>query len=91
MARTYEDIEKDILKIRKDLVEGIRDTLYAKGYNINNNIFGEYVNIAIYGDWDHIVICDKRLGSDVLYHVDNCSIDTILEAYRTALTVRPKF
>ena len=90
MTRIYEEIEKDILKIRKDLVEGIRYTLYAKGYDINNTVFGEYVTISIYGDWDHIVVRDNRLRHDVFYHTDNCSIDTILEAYRTALTTRPK-
>ena len=91
MARTYEEIEKDILKIRKDLVEGIRETLEAKGYGINNTVFGEYVTISIYGDWEHIVIRDNRFSHAVFYHTDTCSVDTILEAYRTALTTRPKF
>ena len=38
MTRIYEEIEKDILKIRKDLVEGIRYTLYTKGYDINSTV-----------------------------------------------------
>lgn len=91
MARTYEEIEKDILKIRKDIVEGIRETLEEKGYGVYDTINGRYVNVKVDRDWDHIVLCDKRLDRDTFYHVDNCNIDTLLEAYGTVQRVWYKF
>lgn len=91
MARTYEEIEKDIIKIRKDLVAGIREALEDRGYGINDAIPGGYVNVKVDRDWDHIVVCDKRVDRDTYYHVDSCSVDTLLEAYRTALRAWPNF
>lgn len=89
MARMYEEIEKDIFKIRKDLIAGIRETLEGKGYGINDAVLGGYVDIKVDRDWDHIVVCDKRVDRDTYYHVDNCSVDTLLEAYRTVLRAWP--
>lgn len=89
MARMYGEIEKDIFKIRKDLLAGIREALEKKGYDINDTVLGGYVNIKVDRDWDHIVVCDKREDRDTYYHADRCSVDTLLEAYRTALRAWP--
>ena len=91
MARTYEEIEKDILKIRKDLVEGIREALETRGYGIDDTVPGGYVSVKVDRDWDHILVCDKRHDRDTFYHVDGCSVDTLLEAYRTVLRAWPNF
>ena len=89
MVRTYEEIENVIFKIRKDLIAGIHETLEEKGYGIDDAVLGEYVNIKVDRDWDHMVVCDKREDRDTYYHVDRCSVETLLEAYRTALRARP--
>lgn len=85
MERTYEEIEKDILNIRKDIVAGIRKALKERGYGIDDTVSGRYVSVKVDKDWDHIVVCDNRNDRNIFYHVDNCSVDTLLEAYRTVL------
>lgn len=91
MARTYEEIEKDILKIRKDLVEGIQEALETKGYGVDDTVYGENVSVKVDRYWNHnTLVCDNRLDGDTFYHVDSCGLDTILEAYRTVLTACPK-
>ena len=94
MVRTYEEIENVIFKIRKDLIAGIREALKEKGYGINDTVLGECVgecvNVKVDRDWDHIVVCDKREDCDTYYHADRCSVDTLLEAYRTALRAWPQ-
>ena len=89
MARMYGEIEKDIFKIRKDLIAGIREALEGKGYGINDAVLGGYVDIKVDRDWDHMLVCDNRVDRDTYYHVDNCSVDTLLEAYRTVLRAWP--
>lgn len=84
VKRTYEEIENDILKIRKDLVEGIRVTLEEKGYGIDDTITGELVSIKVDMDWDHICVRDNY-KSNQFNHVDDCSVDTLLEAYEAAI------
>ena len=84
VKRTYEEIENDILKIRKDLVEGIRVTLEEKGYGIDDTITGELVSIKVDMDWDHICVRDNY-KSNQFNHVDNCSVDTLLDAYEAAI------
>lgn len=84
VKRTYEEIENDILKIRKDLVEGIRVTLEEKGYGIDDTITGELVSIKVDMDWDHICVRDNY-KSNQFNHVDNCSVDTLLDAYEAVI------
>lgn len=84
VKRTYEEIENDILKIRKDLVEGIRVTLEEKGYGIDDTITGELVSIKVDMDWDHICVCDNY-RSNQFNHVDNCSVETLLDAYEAVI------
>lgn len=84
VKRTYEEIENDILKIRKDLVEGIRVTLEEKGYGIDDTITGELVSIKVDMDWDHICVRDNY-RSNQFNHVDNCSVDTLLDAYEAVI------
>ena len=91
MKKTYEEIENEILKIRKYLIEGIKEALIAKYYGVNDTVPGIYVSVKVEKDWDHIVACDIRQDRDTFYHVDNCSVDTLLEAYKTIINARPKF
>ena len=91
MKKTYEEIENEILKIRKDLIEGIKEAIIAKYYGVNDTVPGIYVSVKVDKDWDHIVACDIRQDHDTFYHVDNCSVDTLLEAYKTIINARPKF
>lgn len=95
MARTYEEIEKDILKIRKDIISAIREGIEEKGYGVDDTISGEFVDVKVDRDWDHIVICDvydsNRRNYGTWCHIDYCSVDTLLEAYRTVLRARPNF
>lgn len=92
MARTYEEIEKDIIKIRKDLIEGIREALEVSGYSVGDTVLGEYVSVKVGKDRDHILVCDKRHVRDAFCdHVNSCSLDTLLEAYRTVLCAWPNF
>lgn len=91
MKKTYEEIENEILKIRKDLIEIIKEALIAKYYGVNDTVPGIYVSVKVDKDWDHIVACDNRQDRDTFYHVDHCSVDTLLEAYKTIINARPKF
>ena len=93
VKRTYEEIENDILKIRKDLVEGIRVTLEEKGYGIDDTITGELVSIKVDMDWDHITIRDdiRENFNKRFYHVDDCSVETLLDAYEVALHAWGKY
>ena len=104
MARTYEEIEKDILKIRKDIVLAIREGIEEKGYGVDDTISGELVDVKVDRDWDHILVydvldhileCDvydsNRRNYGTWCHIDYCSVDTLLEAYRTVLRARPNF
>ena len=95
MARTYEEIEKDILKIRKDIILAIREGMEEKGYGVDDTISGEFVDVKVDRDWDHILVCDvyDRNGRDcgTWCHIDYCSVDTLLEAYRSVLHACPNF
>lgn len=89
MVRTYEQIENEILEIRKDIVAGIRHTLEEKGYGINDIVPGTYASVKADGDWDHITICDYDYDQFTFYHVDSCSLDILMRAYKTVLRAWP--
>ena len=80
----YAEIVRNIADIRNDLVTEIRNVLEEKGYGIDDVVTSEYVDIKIDMDWDHICVRDNY-KSDQFYHVDDCSVDTLLEAYEAAI------
>ena len=85
MKRAYEEIEKDILKIKKELVSSIREALKEHGFGIDEIVSGNRVNICVFDDWNHIMVLDKWEDRDNWHHVDYCSVDVLLEAYKTVL------
>ena len=80
----YAEIVINIVAIRNDLLTEIRNILKEKGYGINDVVTSEYVDIKIYMDWDHICVRDNY-KSNQFYHVDNCSVDTLLDAYEAVI------
>ena len=80
----YAEIVRNIADIRNDLLTEIRNVLEEKGYGIDDVITSEYVDIKIDMDWDHICVRDNYKGNK-FYHVDDCSVDTLLEAYEAAI------
>ena len=80
----YAEIVINIVTIRNDLLTEIRNILKEKGYGINDVVTSEYVDIKIDMDWDHICVRDNY-KSNQFYHVDNCSVDTLLDAYEAVI------
>lgn len=80
----YAEIVINIVAIRNDLLTEIRNILKEKGYGINDVVTSEYVDIKIDMDWDHICVRDNY-KSNQFYHVDNCSVDTLLDAYEAVI------
>ena len=80
----YAEIVINIVTIRNDLLTEIRNILKEKGYGINDVVTSKYVDIKIDMDWDHICVRDNY-KSNKFYHVDNCSVDTLLDAYEAVI------
>lgn len=80
----YAEIVRGIADIRHDLLTEIRNVLEEKGYGIDDVITSEYVDIKIDMDWDHICVRDNY-KSNQFNHVDDCSVDTLLDAYEAAI------
>ena len=80
----YAEIVRNIADIRNELILEIRNVLEEKGYGIDDVITSENVDIKIDMDWDHICVRDNY-KSNKFYHVDDCSVDTLLEAYEAAI------
>ena len=80
----YAEIVRNIADIRNELILEIRNVLEEKGYGIDDVITSEYVDIKIDMDWDHICVRDNY-KSNKFNHVDDCSVDTLLEAYEAAI------
>ena len=80
----YAEIVINIVAIRNDLLTEIRNILKEKGYGINDVVTSEYVDIKIDMDWDHICV-RNNYKSNQFYHVDNCSVDTLLDAYEAVI------
>lgn len=77
MERTYETKNELISLIRKELKE--------RGFGVNDIVTGTRVDINIFNDWNHIMVCDKLEDRDNWWYVDYCSVDVLLEAYKTVL------
>lgn len=80
----YAEIVRNIADIRNELILEIRNVLEEKGYDIDDVVTSEYVDIKIDMDWDHICVRDNY-KSNKFYHVDDCSVDTLLEAYEAVI------
>ena len=80
----YAEIVRNIADIRNELILEIRNVLEEKGYDIDDVITSEYVDIKIDMDWDHICVRDNY-KSNKFYHVDDCSVDTLLDAYEAVI------
>ena len=80
----YAEIVRGIADIRHELLTEIRNVLEEKGYGIDDVVTSEYVDIKIDMDWDHICVRDNY-KSKRFYHVDDCSVDTLLEAYEAVI------
>ena len=80
----YAEIVRNIADIRNELILEIRNVLEEKGYDIDDVVTSEYVDVKIDMDWDHICVRDNY-KSNQFYHVDDCSVDTLLEAYEAVI------
>ena len=80
----YAEIVRNIADIRNELILEIRNVLEEKGYDIDDVVTSEYVDIKIDMDWDHICVRDNY-KSNKFYHVDDCSVETLLEAYEAVI------
>lgn len=94
--RTFEQIEKDLNDIRKELKESIISTLKSKGYGINQIARGSKYSIQMQYDEDHTCFC---LTEDMTYdtecwshwrHIDFATLDQLMELYATALRAIPR-
>ena len=82
--KKYAEIVRNIADIRNDLLTEIRNILEEKGYGIDDVVTSKYIDIKIDMDWDHICVRDNY-KSNQFYHVDDCSVDTLLDAYDTVI------
>ena len=80
----YAEIVRNIADIRNELILEIRNVLEEKGYDIDDVVTSEYVDVKIDMDWDHICVRDNY-KSNRFYHVDDCSVETLLEAYEAVI------
>ena len=80
----YAEIVRNIADIRNDLLTEIRNILEEKGYGIDDVVTSKYIDIKIDMDGDHICVRDNY-KSNQFYHVDDCSVDTLLDAYDTVI------
>lgn len=80
----YAEIVRNITDIRNDLLTEIRNVLEEKGYGIDDVVTSKYIDIKIDMDWDHICIRDNYKGNQ-FFHVDDCSVDTLLDAYEAVI------
>ena len=90
--RTFEQIEKDLNDIRRELKECIVATLKEKGYGINQIAYGRKYNIQMQYDEDHTCFCptdDLDNGNKCWKHIDFATLDELMELYATALRAIP--
>ena len=80
----YAEIVRAITDIRHDLLTEIRNVLEEKGYDIDDVVTSEYVDVKIDMDWDNICVRDNY-KSNQFHHVDDCSVDTLLDAYEAVI------
>ena len=89
--RTFEQIEKDLNDIRRELKECIVATLKSKGYGINQTAHGRKYSLQMQYDEDHTCFCrtdDVHNGS--WKHIDFATLDELMDLYATALRAIPR-
>ena len=95
--RTFEQIEKDLNNIRRELKECIVATLKSKGYGINQTVHGRKYSLQMQYDEDHTRFCltdcfclTDEVHDDSWKHIDFASLDELMELYATALRAIPR-
>ena len=86
--KTFEQIEKDINNIRRELNECIVATLKNKGYGINQTAYGRDFCLQMQYDEDNICFC--QTGDQTWKHIDFATLDQLMELYATALRAIPR-
>ena len=100
--RTFEQIEKDLNDIRREIKECIVATLKSKGYSIVYGINqtahgrtycrGRKYSLQMQYDEDHTCFCptdDLDNGNKCWKHIDFATLDELMELYATALRAIP--
>ena len=90
--RTFEQIEKDLNAIRREIKECIVATLKEKGYGINQIAYGRKYSLQMQYDEDHTCfrLTDELHYNATWHHIDFASLDELMELYATALRAIPR-
>jgi hypothetical protein len=88
--RTFEQIEKDLNNIRRELKECIVATLKEKGYGITDVAYGRKYNLVMQYDEEHTCFCLADDYESSWKHIDFASLDELMELYATALRAIPR-
>ena len=88
--RTFEQIEKDLNDIRRELKECIVATLKSKGYDINQTAHGRKYSLQMQYDEDHTCFCLSDDYDQTWRHIDFATLDELMELYATALRAFPR-
>ena len=88
--RTFEQIEKDLNAIRRELKECIVATLKSKGYGINQTAHGRKYSLQMQYDEDHTCFCLSDDYDQTWRHIDFATLDELMELYATALRAIPR-
>lgn len=91
--RTFEEIEKDLNNIRRELNECIIATLKSKGYGINQTAQGRKYSLQMQYDEDHTCFCltaDMYYGNECWRHIDFATMDELMALYAEALRAIPR-
>ena len=88
--RTFEQIEKDLNNIRRELKECIVATLKNKGYDINQTAYGRKYSLQMQYDEDHTCFCLSDDYDQTWKHIDFATLDELMELYATALRAIPR-
>jgi hypothetical protein len=91
MAKTFEQIEKEVREIRAELKKGILETLAVKGYGYNMVAYGKLYSVQIMGDLEHTCFCPTDcVDEDEWKNLDHASVEELMECYCTALRAIPR-
>lgn len=88
--RTFEQIEKDLNDIRREIKECIVATFKSKGYGINQTAHGRKYSLQMQYDEDHTCFCLADDYDQTWRHIDFATLDELMELYATALRAIPR-
>ena len=88
--RTFEQIEKDLNDIRREIKECIVATLKSKGYGINQTAHGGKYSLQMQYDEDHTCFCLTDDYDQTWKHIDFATLDELMALYATALRAIPR-